>query len=128
MIRTSFFTFLLVCLLPSVCMSTSHASQSLDANEQAIVAWSEANVEDAVGLLERLVNINSGTLNQQGVKDVGVVLLIFPLWRPIPMGLQGWVPMEREGIRRTNPSIWIQFRLQYKGQRFLFIGSAAEII
>jgi len=74
MIRTSFFTFLLVCLLSSVCMSTSHASQSLDANEQAIVAWSEANVEGAVDLLERLVNINSGTLNQQGVKDVGVVL------------------------------------------------------
>ena len=74
MIRTSFFTFLLVCLLSSVCMSTSHASQTLDANEQAIVAWSEAHVEDAVDLLERLVNINSGTLNQQGVKDVGVVL------------------------------------------------------
>ncbi len=74
MIRTSFFTFLLACLLSSVCISTSHASQSLDANEQAIVAWSEAHVEDAVDLLERLVNINSGTLNQQGVKDVGVVL------------------------------------------------------
>ncbi len=74
MIRPSFFTFLLAYLLSSVCISTSHASQSLDANEQAIVAWSEAHVEDAVDLLERLVNINSGTLNQQGVKDVGVVL------------------------------------------------------
>ena len=74
MIRTSFFNFLLACLLSSVCMSTSQALQSLDANEQAIVAWSEAHVEDAVDLLERLVNINSGTLNQQGVKDVGVVL------------------------------------------------------
>ena len=74
MIRTSFFNFLLACLLSSVCMSTSHATQSLDTNEQAIVAWSEAHVEDAVDLLERLVNINSGTLNQQGVKDVGVVL------------------------------------------------------
>ena len=74
MIRTSLFYFLLACLLSSVCMSTSHASQSLDANEQAIVAWSEAHVEDAVDLLERLVNINSGTLNKQGVKDVGVVL------------------------------------------------------
>jgi len=74
MIRTSFFNFLLACLLSSVCMSTSHASQSLDANEQAIVAWSEAHVEDAVDLIERLVNINSGTLNKQGVKDVGVVL------------------------------------------------------
>ena len=74
MIRTSFFNFLLACLLSSVCMSTGHATQSLDTNEQAIVAWSEAHVEDAVDLLERLVNINSGTLNQQGVKDVGVVL------------------------------------------------------
>lgn len=52
----------------------SVAAQSLDAAESAIVAWSELQTEEAVGLLEKLVNINSGTLNQQGVKDVGAVL------------------------------------------------------
>ncbi len=50
------------------------ASQSLDANESAIVAWAETHSEEAIGLLERLVNINSGSLNQQGVKDVGAIL------------------------------------------------------
>lgn len=74
MARICFFNALLISLLFSVGISASHAAQTLDANEQAIVAWSEAHVEDAVDLLERLVNINSGTLNQQGVKDVGVVL------------------------------------------------------
>ena len=65
------------CLIISACMinpEVSMASQSLDANEQAIIAWSEANSETAVDLLEELVDINSGTLNQQGVKDVGAIL------------------------------------------------------
>jgi len=74
MARTCFFNALLVSLLFSAGISASHAAQTLDANEEAIVAWSEAHVDDAVDLLEKLVNINSGTLNQQGVKDVGVVL------------------------------------------------------
>ncbi len=50
------------------------ASVPLDATETAIVEWSEAHTEDAIDLLENLVNINSGSLNQQGVKDVGAVL------------------------------------------------------
>jgi glutamate carboxypeptidase len=74
MTRSSFFNFVLVSLLFSACVASTHASQTLDANEQAIVAWSEAHVEGAVDLLETLVNINSGTLNQQGVKEVGAVL------------------------------------------------------
>ena len=52
----------------------SAAAQLLDVTESAIVAWSESQTEEAVGLLEKLVNINSGTLNQQGVKDVGAIL------------------------------------------------------
>ena len=74
MARTCFFNALLASLLFSAGISAGHAAQTLDANEEAIVAWSEAHVDDAVDLLEKLVNINSGTLNQQGVKDVGVVL------------------------------------------------------
>src|SRR5690554_75535 len=50
------------------------SAQSLDKNEQAIVAWAEASAEPAIDLIEKLVNINSGTRNIQGVKDVGAVL------------------------------------------------------
>jgi glutamate carboxypeptidase len=53
---------------------TSTAAPKLDSNESAIVSWSEAHSEEAIDLLEKLVNINSGSLNQQGVKDVGALL------------------------------------------------------
>lgn len=46
----------------------------LDAVEQSIVTWSEAYKEEAIDLLEQLVNINSGTMNQQGVREVGAIL------------------------------------------------------
>ena len=74
MIRTKYFNFTFVFLLFTAYAGTSTASQTLDATESAIVAWSEAHTEEAIDLLERLVNINSGTLNQQGVKDVGAIL------------------------------------------------------
>jgi len=54
--------------------SVSTASQSIDTTESEIIKWSEAHKEDAVDLLETLTNINSGTRNLQGVKDVGSVL------------------------------------------------------
>lgn len=50
------------------------SAQSLDENELAIVNWSETNKEPAIVLLEELVNINSGTRNIEGVKNVGGVL------------------------------------------------------
>ncbi|MBT8069260.1 MAG: M20/M25/M40 family metallo-hydrolase [Gammaproteobacteria bacterium] len=52
----------------------SSADQSLDATESAIVDWSETQTGEAIELLETLVNINSGSLNQQGVREVGAVL------------------------------------------------------
>jgi len=52
----------------------ANAAAALDSTEAAIVDWSQAHNEEAIGLLEKLVNINSGSLNEQGVKDVGAVL------------------------------------------------------
>lgn len=68
------FSLLMWCLFLSLFSVHAIASSALDANESAIVAWSEGNTEDAVDLLEKLVNINSGSLNQQGVKEVGAIL------------------------------------------------------
>lgn len=47
------------------------AAADLDANERALATWVEAHQADAISLLERSVNINSGTLNTEGVRQVG---------------------------------------------------------
>ncbi len=64
----------LVSALFAVYADPASAAPSLDSKETAIVSWSEAHSEEAIDLLEKLVNINSGTMNQQGVRDVGAVL------------------------------------------------------
>ncbi len=47
------------------------ASAALDDNEQAMIRWIDDHSEDAISLLESTVNISSGTLNIDGVNDVG---------------------------------------------------------
>ncbi len=74
MVRKSYFKFSIVTLVFILYPFTTIASQALDTTESAIVAWSETHTEEAINLLESLVNINSGSLNQQGVKAVGAVL------------------------------------------------------
>jgi glutamate carboxypeptidase len=46
-------------------------AQGLSPEEQRIVQYVDAHVDEAVGFLERVVNINSGTLNVEGVRQVG---------------------------------------------------------
>jgi glutamate carboxypeptidase len=46
---------------------------TLSGEERAIVAYVDAHDADAVALLERAVNINSGTQNLAGVREVGRV-------------------------------------------------------
>ncbi len=45
----------------------------LNADEKALVAFVDAHNADALALLERVVNINSGTQNHRGVQEVGNV-------------------------------------------------------
>ncbi|KAA2218386.1 M20/M25/M40 family metallo-hydrolase [Maribacter flavus] len=47
------------------------AGQKLSGTEKKIIKSIEANNPDAIGFLEKVVNINSGTLNLEGVKKVG---------------------------------------------------------
>jgi len=72
--RVQIYSLSLLCSALTVVSVSTFASPTLDANESAIVTWSESHTEDAIDLLEKLVNINSGSLNQQGVKEVGAVL------------------------------------------------------
>ena len=43
------------------------------ADERAIAAYIDAHTDEAIALLERVVNINSGTQNLDGVRQVGAV-------------------------------------------------------
>jgi glutamate carboxypeptidase len=47
------------------------AAQQLSPQERRIVQYVDAHTEDAIALLERTVNVNSGTLNAAGVREVG---------------------------------------------------------
>jgi len=71
--------------LPALACAASRASPSgpiaepaaparLDDVERAIARAVDAGHDDALALLERIVNVNSGTMNFAGVREVGAVL------------------------------------------------------
>ncbi|MFN0179132.1 MAG: hypothetical protein ACKVZ0_10050 [Gemmatimonadales bacterium] len=47
------------------------AATPLSRQERAIGSYADAHRAEAIALLERIVNINSGTLNLAGVRQVG---------------------------------------------------------
>ena len=49
------------------------AAMHLTATEEAIARYVDEHAEDAIAFLERVVNINSGTMNHAGVREVGRV-------------------------------------------------------
>ncbi|MAO15648.1 MAG: peptidase M20 [Muricauda sp.] len=51
----------------------SVSAQKLSRTEKKIVSTIEKNNSEAIDFLEKVVNINSGTLNAEGVKKVGMV-------------------------------------------------------
>jgi len=51
----------------------SVSAQKLSRTEKKIVSTIEKNNSEAIDFLEKVVNINSGTLNAKGVKEVGMV-------------------------------------------------------
>ena len=59
--------FLLIMTLPVF-------AGALDENEQRMVEWIDAHSEEAISLLEKTVNISSGTMNHEGVRKVGDVM------------------------------------------------------
>jgi glutamate carboxypeptidase len=50
------------------------SGSALDENEQRMAEWIDAHAEDAIALLEEQVNISSGTMNHDGVREVGALL------------------------------------------------------
>ncbi len=65
-----FHRYLLALALP-VTLATPSPSVALDPTESRIIEIIDAQAGDAVQFLTRTVNINSGTLNAEGVRQVG---------------------------------------------------------
>lgn len=98
-------------LLPAALLAASlaaPASAQLDARERRVVRHVDAHADSAVALLERMVNVNSGTLNPAGVRAVGDIarreleaMGFETRWVEMPdsMGRAGHLFAERRGTR-----------------------------
>ena len=53
--------------------SAANVAQGLSKEEQQVMAWIDAHMPQAIEMLKESVNINSGTLNIEGVKKVGAL-------------------------------------------------------
>ncbi len=60
-------------ILLFICSSVALQGQNLSRTERRIVATVSEQAPEAVDYLEKVVNINSGTLNLEGVREVGRV-------------------------------------------------------
>jgi glutamate carboxypeptidase len=65
--------YALISVLLITCFASIANSQKLSPEEQRIVTYIDAHKDEAIALLERVVNIESATQNTAGVKQVGQV-------------------------------------------------------
>lgn len=61
-------------LLLALVLSPLSGASQLSDTESIIAAYVDAHADDAIDLLERLTEINSGTMNVEGVRAVGAIL------------------------------------------------------
>ena len=69
----TFRSLLVVLAISTLSVTGIHAAE-LSAEEQRMADWIDAHAEDAIALLEETVNISSGTMNHDGVREVGRVM------------------------------------------------------
>jgi glutamate carboxypeptidase len=92
-------------------------SQSrLSSSEQRVVAAAVTENSRAIGLLEKLVNINSGTMNLEGVTRVGEVMR--SELEPLGFSVR-WIPMAAVG--RAGHLV-AEHKGSGRGKRMLLIG------
>jgi len=108
-------TRLFVSLLAAGLMGGA-AAQSLSPEEERIVGLVKANSGKALELLEKTVNINSGTMNHKGVRDVGKVFRAE--FDKLGFKTQ-WIDMPKEMQRAGH---LVATREGKQGKRVLMIG------
>lgn len=65
--------FLVSCIFFQLGNTTVLMAQKLSKKEKNLIKTVEQNHQKAIDFLEKIVNINSGTMNHEGVKEVGMV-------------------------------------------------------
>lgn len=91
------------------------AAQITGPLEQRIISWVDANSDDAIELLEKTVNISSGTMNHAGVRAVGDVMRA----EFDALGMETtWIDMPKE----LNRAGHLFARKGGNGKKFLLIG------
>lgn len=92
------------------------AAAGLNAQEQKLVAAAAAENARSLALLEKLVNVNSGTMNIEGVTEVGKMMRA----ELEPLGFKvEWIPMKEVG---RAGHIVATHKGSGKGKRMLLIG------
>ncbi|MCH7820670.1 MAG: M20/M25/M40 family metallo-hydrolase [Proteobacteria bacterium] len=94
---------------------SSVVAADFNADEQRMIEWIDAHAENAIELLAETVNIGSGTMNHDGVREVGRVMR-----RELDgLGLDTeWIEMPPE-VNRAGHLIG---RKDGQGKKFLLIG------
>src|SRR6478736_5888418 len=62
-----------VVLLLAIAPAAIRTQSALSPNDRALVSFVDSHNDEALALLERVVNINSGTQNFDGVRQVGAI-------------------------------------------------------
>ena len=103
-------------LLLSISPIISFAQQKLSADEKKLIERIDKNYQETVALLEEVININSGSLNLEGVREVGRVFE-----REFQkIGFQTeWVDVPAE-VRRAGH--FVATRKGTKGKKLFLIG------
>jgi glutamate carboxypeptidase len=127
---------LVLCVLAA---ASPAAHAALSAQEKKIVTAAQAETARAIELLEKLVNINSGTLNPAGVERVGRIMMeelealgFTVRWVPMTsVGRAGHVVAEHKGSGRGQRLLLIGhldtvFELDSPFQKFVRRGDVAE--
>lgn len=107
-----------VVILMSAALCTPHTSTAKDLTtvERQIVSASESEIPHAIQLLETLVNVNSGTMNLEGVERIGQIMRN----ELEPLGFKvRWVPMSELG--RAGHLV-AEHKGTGRGKRMLLIG------
>lgn len=102
-------------------MAASPAPAALSNSEKAMIRTVDAEYGRMVDLLERLVNVNSGSRNQPGVTKVGAMMRA----ELEPLGFRvRWIPLEQTG-RAVH--IVATHKGNGKGKRLLLIGHLDKV-
>jgi glutamate carboxypeptidase len=97
-------------------LSLTTSAQKLSKTERKIIQQVEKNHEESIAFLEKVVNMNSGTLNLEGVKKVGAVFQ--EAFKAIGFNTR-WIEMPEEMNRAGHLFASIKGN---KGKKLLLIG------